>query len=168
MKYIKSTYSILALYVLNRDADDSWAIWALDMLGAGFETEHLVILAGAREPYNQFYMRDLTARVFSELSLDFSAFDRVINDYALWLVEETLTGHLHYSIVLAKLKDLYQQFGYPDSLSPFYLLYWADDDLKHGDVQWYWEGATKENMSAITRDYFQEWVKDHAYGAILC
>jgi hypothetical protein len=163
MKYIKSTYNVLTLYVQNRFADESWAIWALEMLEAGFETEHLVIMAGIGKSENFFYVRDLATKVFAELSLNYSSQEKIMNDYALYLVEEALAGNRSYSAVVTELKDVYNAFGHPNHLSEFYLLYWASEDLKIDKVQWYWPDATRENIQEIMSEYFREWVKDRHY-----
>ena len=67
---VASTAEILAYKALNRDIGRSWVDWAIEMLFAGFETEHLIILAGETEPYNQFKLQELTNKVLSELQLD--------------------------------------------------------------------------------------------------
>ena len=67
MTYTKSTYEILAWRTLDRGIDDKWVDWAIEMLSSGFETEHLIILAGELKPYNQFYLKELTSKVFKEL-----------------------------------------------------------------------------------------------------
>jgi hypothetical protein len=38
---------------------------------------------------------------------------------------------------------------YPHDLYDFYLLYFAYSDLQDASVQWYWEGATRDNILAI-------------------
>jgi hypothetical protein len=151
------------LYKLNEFADESWAIWALDMLEAGFETEHLVVMAGIGNSENFFYVQDLATKVFAELSLNWASQEKIANDYALHLVEDALAGNRPHSTVVTELKDVYNDFGRPSHLSPFYLLYWTVEDLKTDDVQWYWEGATRENIQAIMRDYFREWATGRQY-----
>lgn len=163
MKYIPSTYKVLMLYMLNKFADESWAIWALDMLETGFETEHLVIMAGIGKKENFFYVRDLATKVFAELSLHYSSQEKIVTDYALYLVEEALAGNRPYSAVVAELKDVYNEFGLPSHLSQFYLLYWTLEDLKIADVQWYWPGATRKNIQEIMRECFQEWANGRQY-----
>jgi hypothetical protein len=88
VKCIKSTYEILQFKALNRDVTEDWIDWAIDMVSAGFETEHLIILAGISKPYNQFYLQDLTSKVFDELSLDFSSVNKTSADYVTFLAGE--------------------------------------------------------------------------------
>jgi hypothetical protein len=42
----------------------------------------------------------------------------------------------------------------------FYLLYFAKDDLLIDEVQWYWEGANRENIDKIIRDKFRQWLNE--------
>jgi hypothetical protein len=100
MKPVKSTAEILAFKALNRDVDKTWVDWAVDMLIAGFDTEHLTILAGESEPFNQFQMQELAEKVLVELQLDYS---------------------------------------------------------DNSENQWYWDGATRENIEKIITDYFTAW-----------
>ena len=44
---------------------------------AGFDTEHLTILAGESEPFNQFQMQELADKVLAELQLDYSDKDNL-------------------------------------------------------------------------------------------
>ncbi len=92
METIISTAEILAFKVLNRNIDKIWVDWAVDMLMAGFDTENLVILAGEGEPFNQFYLQDLTTKILDELQLDYSDKDQTIKNYACYLVDKALNG----------------------------------------------------------------------------
>jgi hypothetical protein len=81
MQPVVSTAEVLAYKVLNRLTESAWIDWAYDMLVAGFDTEHLVILAGMQQPLEYFEMRTLTDNVLGELSLDYMNGDIVISDY---------------------------------------------------------------------------------------
>jgi hypothetical protein len=162
MKYIESTYEVLAWRVQNRGVDDKWVDWAIDMILAGFETEHLLILAGELKPFNQFYLHDLTSKVFQELGLDTLSIDKVISNYVVYLVSEAKCGRRNPVTVLAILKEFY--FNYDlDDLKEFATLYWAWDDLQYGEVQWYWDGADRSNISNIIQQYFDDWLTQHEY-----
>jgi hypothetical protein len=71
MKPIESTCEILAWKHFNLAVDEKWIQWAVEMLIEGFETEHLIELAGILKPYNQHELRHLTDKVFEELNLDY-------------------------------------------------------------------------------------------------
>lgn len=157
MKPVKSTAEILAFKVLNRDIDKTWVDWAVDMLMTGFDTEHLTILAGESEPFNQFQMQELTNKVLAELQLDYSDKDQTIKNYACYLIDKSLCGELDNFKVLLILKNICIKLDYEKYLYDFYLLYFAKDDLLYSDNQWYWKGATRENIDKIIVDYFTTW-----------
>lgn len=150
----------MAFKVLNRIDDEPWINWALEMVSAGIETEHLIILAGLSSPNNYFYLRELTDKVFTELSLDISSPGKVLTNYSLYLVREALANKRGYFAVLQFLKELYYKF---DFASSFYCLYYAWDDLNHSTEQCYWPGATRENIHSVTEEFFREWSQSNDY-----
>jgi hypothetical protein len=164
MKYINSTYEILQFKAPNRDVTEVWINWAIDMVSAGFETEHLIILAGISKPYNQFYLQDLTSKVFNELSLDFSSVKETSFQYATFLAGEVQAGCRNQYEVLQTLKQVCQDLDYPKELMDFCLLFWAVDDLRYTDMQHYWNGANRKNIDSIISDYFEKCVQEHPLG----
>jgi hypothetical protein len=157
MKPVKTTAEILAFKALNRDIDKAWVDWAVDMLMAGYDTEHLIILAGESEPFNQFQMQELADKVLTELQLDYSDKDHAIKKYACYLIDKSLDGELDNFKVLDILKDICIELDYEKYLYDFYSLYFAKDDLSYSENQWYWDGATRENIEKIIADYFTTW-----------
>lgn len=160
MKYIKSTYEVLAFKVLNRDVTDVWIEWAIQMIVIGHETEHLLVLAGASKPFNQFYLQDLTSKVFQELYLDISSQERVLRNYSAYLVSKALNGTRSYRDVLRGLTDVCIELDYEKFFFDFYKLFYALDDLDYSEAQWYWPNATRENIKAVITEYFTNWVKE--------
>lgn len=157
MKPVKSTAEVLALKALNRDINKTWVDWAVEMLMGGFDTENLAILAGEFEPYNQFQLQDLTTKVLDELQLDYSDKTQTIKNYACYLIDKSLDGELDNFKVLDILKDICIELDCEKYLYDFYSLYFAKDDLSYSENQWYWEGATRENIEKIITDYFINW-----------
>ena len=160
MNYIKSTYEVLAFKALNRDVNESWIEWALQMVFCGHETEHLIILAGISKPYNQFYLQELTSKVFYELSLDITTQEKVLRNYSAFLANEALEGNRSYREVLHELKDLCIELDYERLLLDFYLLFFALDDLEYSANQGYWPDATRKNINSIITEYFKNWIKE--------
>lgn len=163
MTYTKSTYEILAWRTLDRGIDDKWVDWAIEMLSSGFETEHLIILAGELKPYNQFYLKELTSKVFKELGLDTSDDDVIMENYILYLVGEAQSGRRDAFSVLDILKNIYFQRDCQASLIDFSLLFWAWEDLQHAEVQFYWPGADRGNISSVSSHFFEDWLINHKY-----
>lgn len=161
MKPVKSTAEILAFKALNRDVDKTWVDWAVDMLMAGFDTEHLRILAGEREPFNQFQMQELTDIVLIELRLDHSDIDKTIKNYACYLIDKSLHGQIDNLKVLEILNNICIKLDYVEYLYDFYSLYFAKVDLSFSPNQWYWDGATRENIEQLITDYFTIWKENY-------
>ena len=157
MELVKSTTRVLAFKALNRYFDKVWVDWAVEMLMAGFENDNLMILAGEFEPYNQFQLQDLTTKVFKELNLDFSDKDLLIKNYACYLIDKFFIGELDNFKVLFELKDICIELDHEKYLYGFYSLYFAKEDLFDSENQWYWEGATRENIEKIIEEYFLNW-----------
>jgi len=160
MKPVDSTYEILAWKHLNKSVDEKWSNWAVEMMMVGYETEHLIQLAGIRKPYNQFELRELTDKVFDELNLDYKNQDNVLINYTTFLVKDVLNGRRELLKTLRDLKDLCITLDYDKRIHDFYLLYFAKEDLNYDTVQWYWEGATRDNIDQICFDYFEKWINN--------
>jgi hypothetical protein len=156
MKPVDSTIAILAFKVLNKYVNEAWIDWAVEMLVAGYETEHLAILASESAPFNQFEMQELTNKVLQELHLDYSDPQTVIKDYACYLIEQLLSGAIEMQTLLKMFKEFYYDYDY-EVFRDFAFLYFAKDDLLYGETQQYWDGATRENIDAIVFDYFSKW-----------
>nr|WP_298891611.1 hypothetical protein [uncultured Acinetobacter sp.] len=156
MKPVKTTVEILAFKALNRSIDQFWVNWAIDMLTAGYDTEHLKMLAVEIQPFNQFEMQMLTDKVLDELQLSYNNKDQIIKNYVSYLIDKSLNGELNSFSVLSILKDIYLELDCEEDLEDFNQLYFAKDDLFHSPVQWYWHGATQENIDDIIIEYFKK------------
>jgi hypothetical protein len=160
MEFIKSTSEILAFKVLNRNIDKKWIDWAVDMMMAGLDTEHLIMLAGENAPFNQFELQELVNKVFEELHIDYSNKDQIIKNYASYLIDKALNNEMDSFEVLRILKNICIELDYEQYLYDFFSLYYAKDDLIESENQWYWDGATRENIDEIIRSYFEKWIEN--------
>ena len=160
MKYIHQTYEILIWKLLNRSVDEVWSNWATEMLMNGFETEHLIELAGLEKPYNQFELSELTDRVFKELDIDLKDKNQIVKNYIFFLCQEVIYEKRDLIDTLHKIKMLYLDLDL-EILINFYLLYFAKEDLNHLEVQWYWDGANRENIDQICLNYFKKWMSEN-------
>jgi hypothetical protein len=158
MKYIDLTYEMIALKYLDRNVDEKWVDWAVQMMMAGFETESLIELAGISKPYNQFELKPLTGKVFEELELDITDKEKAVNCYISFLLSEVLDDKRDLLKTLRDLKDLSIELNYDKSIYDFYSLYFAKEDLNYDTVQWYWEGADEDNIDEICFNYFKKWL----------
>lgn len=160
MTQIESTYKILADKVLGHSFDSTWTDWAVEMKRQGFNSEHLVILAGISPPYNHFELNSLTDKVLDELHLDYSDKETTIRNYICHLAYSVLENKIEPIKALKELRDLHNELEMRSDLQDFYLLYYAKMDLIESLNQWYWKDATRENIDQIILDRFTNWVKD--------
>jgi hypothetical protein len=78
----------------------------------------------------------------------------VLKRCSYYLIENSLDNETEYLAVLKILKDICIEFDYEKQLYGFYLLYFAKVDLLESENQWYWDGATQQNIDSIIKDYF--------------
>jgi hypothetical protein len=162
MKPVESTYEIIAWKHLNESVDEKWSNWAIDMMMVGFETEHLVELAGIEKPYNQFELKELTDKVFDELNLDYTYQDKVVTDYVTYLGKEVLKQKRPLLKTLREIKDLCVALDLDSRIYDFYSLYFAKEDLNHDTVQCYWNGADRSNIDEICINYLKKWIDENS------
>lgn len=157
---VLSTYKILKAKAFNEDIDEAWTDWAIKMIEAGYESENLYMLAGETKPYNQFELQQLTNKVLQDLKLDYSDKDAVIRNYVYYLISTSVDRPETYYRTLRELRDICIQLDMDSQYMDFYLLYYAKDDLMEDEVQWYWDGANRENIDQIIRDKFRQWLSE--------
>lgn len=156
---VSSTYEILKMRSLNEDVDRRWVDWAIEMMEAGFESDNLYILAGIMPPYNQFELLELTNSVLQELGLVFTDHEKVIRNYVCFLIKKALEDPQKQFATLHELKDIYYTLDTAKEYQDFMLLYYAKEDLNDSPDQWYWTGATQENIDGIIRGQFQVYIE---------
>ncbi|WP_276088090.1 hypothetical protein [Pedobacter sp. JY14-1] len=93
MQPVPLTAEVLAQKVLGRSNDKIWIDWAYQMLLEGFETEHLLILAGMMPPLYHQELTKLTDKVLAELGLDYSDREEVVCRYVAYLSKLAVTGN---------------------------------------------------------------------------
>ncbi len=152
MKPIASTAEILFFKMTGRSVDERWVAWAYDMIVAGFDTESLVMLAGEQRPFNQFEMQHLAEKAFQELNLRWDDRELVLRNYACYVIaKKTMV------VALDILKEAHVDLNYEMFYHDFYLLYHAKHSLDNYGDQYYWDGATEENIDAVIKECFVEW-----------
>ncbi|RYZ27993.1 MAG: hypothetical protein EOO10_11010 [Chitinophagaceae bacterium] len=157
---VLSTYKVLKAKAFNENIDETWIDWALEMIEAGYESENLYMLAGETKPYNQFALQELTNKVLKDLNLEYSDKDAVIRDYVYYLISSSVDRPETYYKTLRELKNICIELDMDSQYMDFYLLYFAKDDLLVDEVQWYWDGATRENIDQIISERFKNWLNE--------
>ncbi len=157
MYKVKSTYKVLADKVLEQGSREEWIDWALEMVMAGFESEHLIILAGLTLDTNRFEFDDIVNRALKELSLDKATKDEIVYAYVYYLVSEAIEGNISKRKVLRELRDLCQNRDYDEELFKFYLLYYALDELENLGVQSYWNNGDNNDIDIEIDNELRSW-----------
>lgn len=132
--------------------------WAIEMIEAGYESANLYMLAGETKPFNHFEIQELVNKVFQEFHLSFSDKDKVIEEYACFLIKRFIENPNDYSKALDELRDICIKLDMDAKYQNFYFLWYAKDELEELGVQWYWEGANRENIDAIIKNEFQKFI----------
>ncbi|RYY93764.1 MAG: hypothetical protein EOO11_19175 [Chitinophagaceae bacterium] len=125
---VRSTYSVLAAHCRGENSSEAWADWALELMGAGYDSEHIVLLAGTTPPFNGFEMDRLTARALAEAGIDASDTEQVLREYAWYLAHRSLGGAMTYKEAVRRLSRGCSELDYPADLLAFYELNDIYDD----------------------------------------
>lgn len=157
-----TTTAILAYRALNRSIDEKWMDWATSMLERGYDTPHLRMLAGELNPNlsSQFEMRELVDKTLVELGFSWADLEYVIKEYTAELLQDMLDDKRTTIAVLQELSALFVELDNVDYLYVFYLLYFAQDDLKDSEVTFHFP-ANRSNIENIIQDEAQKWIAVH-------
>ena len=161
MKPIETIHEILYDKIYFNILDERVVVWAIDMLEAGFDSEHLRMLAGAEKPYSYFALNPLYEKVINELGIKVPDSTKITENYINYMVDKVIVGNENPIKAVTILKDLCVSNNYQKELMDFYLLYFAKIDLQNDTVQWYWPDADRSNIDTIILDYFKKWKHDH-------
>lgn len=157
---VLSTYKILKAKAFNENFDESWIDWALEMMEAGYQSENLYMLAGETKPFNQFELHELTRKALEDLGFSYSDKNAVLKNYVYYLISKSVDQPETYYTTLRELKNICQDLNLDLTYMDFYLLYYAKDELLVNDVQWYWYGASRQNIDQIIKDRFRQWITE--------
>lgn len=157
---VLSTYKLLKAKAFNENIDEAWVDWAVEMIEAGYRSDNLYMLAGETKPFNQFELHELTKKVLEDLGFDYSDKDTVLKNYVYYLIANSIDHPETYYKTLRELKNICQDLDLDAAYMDFYLLYYAKDELTVGEVQWYWDGANRENIDQIIQERFRMWIAE--------
>ncbi len=135
--------------------------WALNALCDGEDSPSLRILAGLTPPLYSFEVRDYATKALKELGIKVLTGKNAISAYARDLIEDMLADPACMQHKLAVLCQLCIDEDYLDDIYDFYLLHWAFDDLQNSEVQYYWDGADRNNIQEIVLAYCREWLVEY-------
>ena len=158
---VLSTYKILKAKAFNENIDETWIDWAIEMMEAGYESDNLYMLAGETKPFNQFELQELTRKVLKDLGLDYADKKTALRNYVYYLISTSIEHPETYYKTLRELKNICQDLDLDKAYMDFYLLYYAKDDLLVDEVQWYWDGADRQNIDEIIKERFKKWMDEY-------
>ncbi|GAB2616303.1 hypothetical protein GCM10027035_10870 [Emticicia sediminis] len=153
------TYKIVAISDLPQSNINECIDWAIEMLILGYETPSLLILAGLSKPVNFFELNDYLQTTLKELNIQSKNGDEAILSYCSFYIKKISDG----IDIEENLKEVYVfclNNDYEDLVFDFYLLYWALDDIKHGEeFTHYWNDANRYNIRNIIIDTAKTWIE---------
>jgi len=165
MHKVKSTYKILLDNASQNQSLEFCKDWALEMMEAGFETEHLILLAGLSANVNRFQLDDIINKALKELSLDTLSDEEIVCGYIYYLIDQALNSKMSTKVVLSILRDLCTDRDFDKELFNFYSLAYAKQELEEVGEQYYWEGANSDNINTIINTEFLEWKSKYELSA---
>lgn len=155
------TYKIVA-YQFIQDVNWDEAIdWAYEMLLLGYDSPNLVMLAGITKSSDRFEVWPYLEPVLKEFGLFQIKEETALISYCSFLIKKVAIKN-EIKLSLLKLSRVYLQLDMYWEIQDFYLLYWACEDLDYGmEYQYYWAGATKDNIKQIAVETAQNWLKQY-------
>lgn len=148
---IITTARILADKALQKVCGQECVDWAMSMLEQGGDGHYLAMLATMSPPFNHFEIASYRDHALKELGISDIDASRAVSTYAAERLRLLLNDEADPVSVLGVIKDLCVANGYQRDIFDFYLLYLAYTDLQEYETQWYWNGATRENIVSIIR-----------------
>jgi hypothetical protein len=156
------TSEVFARRFLNSGYDVAFVTWAENMVLAGFESEHLIILLGEIAPFNGFEMDALLDRIQDELKAPkVGTVAEAIRIITTAHVLRFVRGLTDSASTMSTLAELYGDDDNANSIYDFYLLHYAANDLGKGEDQYYWPDANRTNIERIIKDRCLEWVREN-------
>ena len=126
--------------------------WDAYLLEDGHDGRSLRILVGLTPPLNAFEVAERRDAALSELGFIPLDSGDPVRDYAREILMEGLHGKISMSAALSLVSDLCMATNHRSDLTDFYLLHYAEADLREAEIQFYWNGATRANIASIVRE----------------
>lgn len=150
----EETYKILAQRVLSHSDSKKLIDWAIILMGKGFDSESLIILAGldsdTTEEREQYFWQAI-----DELGLDINRTDfELIENYAIYVAESVLNKKIAPRDGLTIMQDVVRSTDYSKKYVQFYEIDEDLDYLKFDNHTIFNSGLTLKNADRfITREF---------------
>lgn len=132
--------------------------WAISLIHQGIESDNILMLASFHQPIDSVEIRPFVSAVLREMDLEELEGEEAIRSKTLYHVTEISNGqavrkHLDalYGLCLA--------YDYHHSLMTFYSLHFAWKDLEEIGDNYYYPGATLENIEEILKTEARNWIE---------
>lgn len=137
--------------------------WAVDLIGEGKETENILMLASFSEPIEKWEISPYVTAVLDDLGLKELECDDAIIAQTHFILLKILDD-----IELRKsLRQLFQvciNSDMDNRIMNFYLLYHAWNGLEEIGANYYYEGATLENIESVLKNEARKWIDEYING----
>ncbi|WP_107040396.1 hypothetical protein [Brumimicrobium mesophilum] len=137
--------------------------WAIDLIQVGKETENILMLASFSEPIEKWEISPYVTAVLDELGLHELECDDAIIAQTHFILLKILKD----IDVRKSLRQLYQvciNNDMDNRIMTFYLLYHAWDSLEEIGDNYYYDGATLENIERILKKEARKWIDEYING----
>jgi len=134
--------------------------WAISLIQEGKETPNIVMLASFGAPIDSLEIRPYVSAVLKDFGLEELEGDEAVLSVIHYYTFEIWQGRFTRKN-LRQLHELYLQYNRNFDLVPFYLLYYSWNALEAREENYYYDGATLDNIEALLKTVAQKWLESH-------
>jgi hypothetical protein len=153
-----TTNQILADKSLSETCGQQCVDWAIGMIEAGHDGHYLMRLAGMLPPFNHFEIAEFRDKTLAEMDIK----DVPCSEAITKLFQKALKHEVDIFEALVEVSGLCIANDYQRNIMDFYLLENAYSELQFRDVQWYWDGATHDNIQSIIVERAKKFVDSNS------
>ena len=134
--------------------------WAIYMIQKGIEPENMLILASFSKPVDREEIKPYVSGVLKDLNLE-----ELIGEYSIvsncYYHVQQIIDEYEVRKNLFSLYSIHLDNNYPDYTSPFYLLYHGWSDLETEGFNYYYDGATLNNIEMVVNLESQKFISKY-------
>jgi len=136
--------------------------WAIHMMQKGINNENMRIIASFSMPVDREEIKPYVSGVLSDLKLEEKLGEYSIINECHYHIQQIID---EYKIRknLSSLYELHLDNNHSEYTSPFYLLYHGWSDLETAGYNYYYDGATLNNISTIVKLEAQIFIAKHVH-----
>lgn len=160
------TYKVVAYSEIPSYNTDECVDWAIEMVGLGYDTENLLILAGLNKPTNYFETVKFLNLAIRECGLVLKSGKEGVISYSFYYIKQ-IAKSINVKENLSKVYKYYisidnDKLNGNKPIFDFYLLNWAWSDLDYNNTQQeYWPGATISNIEQTVINFANKWLVEN-------